>query len=117
MNEEAKKKVDETWKDQISKEKQEVKDSSGTYQEPNFMIFLSSLGMQAMIALGKLENPLTKKLDKNPDQARFLIDTLGIIKEKTVNNLNKEEADLLEEYLFNLRMVYVQEKGQEQGGK
>jgi len=50
-----------------------------------------------MIAMGKLENPLTKKNEVNLEQARFLIDTLGVIQEKTKNNLNAEEEKLLEE--------------------
>lgn len=81
--------------------------------KPTFSIFVSSLGMQAMIALGKIENPLTKKMEKNSSQARFLIDTLQIIQEKTKNNLDKEEEKLLGEYLFNLRMVYVDETNKE----
>ena len=109
MNEETKKKVDQTWKEQINKEKQTAKDRSGSYQEPSFTVFLSSLGMQAMIAIGKMENPLTNKIDKNINQARFLIDTLEIIKEKTKNNLNPQETSLLDDYLFNLRMMYVEE--------
>ncbi len=76
-------------------------------QKPTFALFLSSLGMQAMIALGKIENPLTKKTEKNHNQASFLIDTLEIIKEKTKNNLSKDEEKLLDEYLFNLKMIYA----------
>jgi hypothetical protein len=66
--------------------------------------------MQAMIAMGGLENPITKKKEKNYGQARFLIDTLGIIQEKTKGNLTDEEAKVLEEYLFNLRMMYIKTK-------
>ena len=67
--------------------------------------------MQAMIAVGKLENPVTRKIEKNLEQARFLIDTLGILKEKTKNNLTTDEEKLLDEALYSLRMIYVEEKG------
>ena len=70
--------------------------------------------MQAMIAAGKLENPVTRKTEKNLEQARFLIDTLEILKEKTKGNLAKEEENLLDDSLFNLRMMYVEEKEKEQ---
>ncbi|OQX80931.1 MAG: hypothetical protein B6D56_03825 [Candidatus Omnitrophica bacterium 4484_70.1] len=107
--EEVKKKVDDDWKAQVEKEKREAESRKEVYRQPTFTVFLSSMSMQAMIALGRLENPLTKKIEKNLEQARFLIDTLGIIKEKTKGNLTKEEEDFLEESLFNLRMLYVEE--------
>jgi hypothetical protein len=110
MNEDTKKKVDQNWKNQVEKEKGEAKSKNEAYHQPTFEIFISSLTMQAMIALGKLENPLTKRSDKNYDQARFLIDTLEILKEKTKNNLHGDEEKLLDESLFNLRMMYVEDK-------
>lgn len=107
MNEEIRKKVDDNWKSQVEKERQEAESKQETYHQPTFTIFLSSISMQAMIALGRLENPVTGKKEESPDQARFLIDTLGIIQEKTKGNLTIEEQTLLDEALFNLRMVYV----------
>ncbi|MCF7907665.1 MAG: DUF1844 domain-containing protein [Candidatus Omnitrophica bacterium] len=111
MDQEAQKKVDESWKNQVRKEKEETENKNDTYHQPNFSIFLSSLGMQAMIAMGKLENPLTKKLEINLEQARFLIDTIGVIKEKTKGNLSPEEETLLNDSLYSLRMIYVESKG------
>ena len=110
MNQENQKKIDENWKNQVDKEKKEAELNQDAYHQPTFSIFLSSLGMQTMIAMGKLENPLTKKNEVNLEQARFLIDTLGVIQEKTKNNLNAEEEKLLEEYLYSLRMMYVELK-------
>lgn len=110
MEENTKKRVNEGWKDQVEKEKREAKESQQQYHEPTFSIFLSSLGMQAMIALGKLENPVTGKTENNLEQARFLIDTLEIIKEKTKNNLDAKEENLINDYLFNLRMAYIEAK-------
>ena len=108
--EEIRKKVDENWKKQVEKEKTEFQDKNNTYYEPTFKIFISSLSMQAMIAMGKLQNPVTNKTEKNMEQAKYLIDTLGILKEKTKGNLNKDEESILEDSLFNLRMAYVEEK-------
>ena len=108
--EETRKKVDENWKKQVEKEKAESQSKNSTYYEPTFEIFISSLSMQAMIAMGKLKNPVTDKIEKNIQQARYLIDTLGILKEKTKGNLTKGEETMLEDSLFNLRMSYVEEK-------
>ena len=110
MTEEIRKKVDDSWKTQVEKERQDAQTKHEAYHEPTFKIFLSSLSMQAMIAMGKLQNPVTNKVEKNLEQARFLIDTLGILKEKTNNNLNSEETSLLDDSLFKLRMMYVEEK-------
>ena len=110
MSQDSKKKVDQDWKDQVDKEKEIAQGKNEAYHQPTFTVFISSLGMQAMLAMGKLENPMTKKIEKNYDQARFLIDTLEIIQEKTKGNLNQEEDKALQEYLFNLRMMYIGEK-------
>ena len=107
---ENKKNVDQQWKDQKVKEKSHAENEKQAYHQPTFTVFLSSLTMQAMMALGKLENPLSGKTEVNSEQARFLIDTIEIIQEKTKNNLNAEEAKLLDESLFNLRMMYVEAK-------
>ncbi|MDD5194485.1 MAG: DUF1844 domain-containing protein [Candidatus Omnitrophica bacterium] len=111
MSDEIKKKVDDAWKEQVDKEKTQAHIQEEPYHEPTFSIFISSISMQAMIAMGKLENPITKTTEKNLEQARFLIDTLGIIKEKTKNNLTPEEGKLMDESLYSLRMIYVEEKG------
>jgi len=104
------KKVDENWKKQVEKEKTEAKGREEAYHEPTFRIFISSLSMQAMIAMGKLQNPVTNKTEINMEQAKYLIDTLGILKEKTKGNLTKDEETMLDDSLFNLRMTYVEEK-------
>jgi len=110
MDQENQKRVDESWKEEVDKEKDQIQDDSDLYHQPTFSIFLSSLTMQAMIAMGKLENPLTKKVETNLEQARFLIDTIAMIKEKTKNNLDQEEGNLLDESLCNLRMLYLEAK-------
>lgn len=110
MNQDANKKIDQDWKAQVDREKTKAQEKNEAYHQPTFSIFISSLGMQAMIAMGKLENPMTKKKEKNYDQARFLIDTLGVIQEKTKGNLTPEEDTAIEEYLYNLRMMYIEEK-------
>ena len=112
MEEQARKKVDQDWKNHVEREKQTAQSDNKEYYEPTFKVFISSLSMQAMIAIGKLENPITKKMEKNMDQARYLIDTLGIIKEKTKGNLAEDEQIILDESLFNLRMMYIDDKGE-----
>ena len=107
---ENKKTVDDEWKQQVEKEKAQAKENNQTYHEPSFTIFVSSLVMQAMIYMGKLDNPTGQKIERNDEQAKFLIDTLAILKEKTKGNLTSEEEKFLDESLFNLRMLYIENK-------
>jgi hypothetical protein len=41
--------------------------------------------------------------------AKQTIDILGILKEKTVGNLKKEEESLLDNLLYDLRIRYIDE--------
>lgn len=107
MSEIEKKAVDESWKNQVEKEKGDAQTKEETFYEPSFMVFISSLSMQAMIAMGKLESPIDGKMEVNLPHARYLIDTIGVLKEKTQGNLSPEEARFIEESLYNLRMVYL----------
>ena len=105
---ETKKRVDESWKDAISKEKGEVKsEQEFTPPEPTFSFFISTLALQASIFLGLIPNPATNKTEKNLDQAKFIIDTLDMLKEKTNNNLQDEEKTLLENTIYELKMQYL----------
>ncbi len=113
-----KKKVDEAWKDQVAKEsqaKEEPKEPQAeTQPEPDFKFFITSLAVQASIALGAMPNPANEEIEVNLNQAKLIIDTLGIIKEKTQGNLNSEEDSLLDNLLYELRMQYLsQAKGQQ----
>ena len=64
----------------------------------------------ALQQMGKLINPVTRKVEKNLDQAKFSIDILELLQEKTKGNLNEEEAKYLENVLFELRMNFLEEQ-------
>ena len=101
------------WQQQKMKERDYAKEHNQTFHEPSFTVFVSSVAMQAMIALGRIENPATGKRQSHPEQARFLIETLGIIEEKTKNNLDSPEENFLRDSLDNLRLIYLEEKEKE----
>ncbi len=73
----------------------------------DFFNYIASLGFQAMIFLGEMPNPMTNQVEKNLKQAKFLIDTLVILREKTKGNLTKEEDDILNGSIYELQMRYV----------
>lgn len=105
---ENKKNVDESWKENVEKEKQAQKQEGGFVPpEPDFNFFITTLSLQASIALGQVANPVTNKTEEDITQAKFLIDTLGMLKDKTKDNLSQDESTLLENLLYELRMVYL----------
>ncbi|HZX36716.1 MAG TPA: DUF1844 domain-containing protein, partial [Thermodesulfobacteriota bacterium] len=82
----------------------------------DFSAFILSLSTTALLQLGVIENPYTKKREKDVAMAKGTIDVLGLIKEKTKGNLTKEEDALLEGILAELRMTYYK-MNVEQGAK
>jgi hypothetical protein len=80
-----------------------------TDKEPqlDFFNYIASLGFQTMIFLGEMPNPITNQVEKNLKQAKFLIDTLVILRDKTKGNLSKEEDDLLNGSIYELQLRYV----------
>lgn len=76
-----------------------------------FEFLVHTLFTQALMALGRVPNPITGKSLRNLETARHFIDTLGMLELKTAGNLTAEERQLLEEMQHQLRMMYVAEKG------
>ena len=74
-----------------------------------FMGLVASLQMSAWLALGKIMNPMTHKVERNLEQAKEAIDVLGVLEEKTRGNLTDEETRALTHILYELRMNYVEE--------
>ena len=72
-------------------------------------IFYSS----AMVALGKLKNPATDKIERNLEQAKQSIDMLELIREKTKNNLTDVQSRTLDGLLTDLRLNFVDESNKD----
>ena len=86
-------------------------DSSETLlPEINFPTFIISLNVSALYHLGAVEDPETKKKEKNLPMAKQTIDILSMLEEKTKGNLTDDEANLLKNMLYDLRILYVKEK-------
>ena len=99
---------DESWKEAVEIEKDGQKERGEFVPpEPDFSFFITTLALQASISLGVVANPATNQKEESPSQAKFIIDTLGMLKAKTEGNLSKEETDLLENVLYELRMQYI----------
>jgi len=94
----------------VSSSEKPVEDAAKAGAEPelDFFNYIASLGFQTMIFLGEMPNPITNEVEKNLKQAKFLIDTLVILRDKTKGNLTKEEDDLLNGSIYELQMRFVE---------
>ncbi|MFA5156240.1 MAG: DUF1844 domain-containing protein [Candidatus Omnitrophota bacterium] len=108
---EKEKNIDESWKEAAEKEKQAAKQAGGKeipeMPAPTFSFFIATVALQAAISLGQVENPATDKKEENLPQAKFIIDTLDMLKQKTQGNLDKDEQAAIENILYELKMNYV----------
>lgn len=74
-----------------------------------FMYLIGSFEMSAMMAMGKIKNPVTDKTERDLHQAQFSIDILDMLKERTEGRLNEYEQKFLENTLGQLKLNYIDE--------
>lgn len=117
--------IDEDWKSQVQAEKAEAAKSgpatrpesaaagpeiAGDMPMPpaSFELLLTMLATEALVALGQVPHPATGQMHVQRNQAKYLIDMLDVLREKTMRNLNPGEAQLIDSLLHQLRMVFVE---------
>lgn len=76
--------------------------------EMTFGSFLVGLSTQALMLLGDIPDPQTGRPQQDLIGAQQLIDIIGMLELKTRGNLDREEAQLIEAVLYELRMKYVE---------
>jgi len=111
--------VDEDWKTSMQAEKEKLSEEAKTEQEAeqngqdgqlppaSFATLVNSLMMQTLMAMGGVEDPETKKRIVDLNLARFHIDMLTILEEKTKGNLTEEENQMLSQVLHELRVNFL----------
>lgn len=136
MTDEKKLIVDEDWKSQVAAEKQQAQQGpsaatagaagpqvAGEPPEPadfqmppaSLELLLTTLGTEALMAMGQLPHPGTGEMHVHHNQATYLIDTIDVLREKTKGNLTPDEQQLIESLLHQLRLVFLQTSAQVQG--
>lgn len=113
--------VDEDWKTQVEREREALRTHSDSPNDPKHRpagrverfppaTLSGMIGMfasQAMAALGLLPDPMTGETERNQPLAKFLIDTLALLEQKTEGNRTEEESGELRDALHHLRMIFV----------
>jgi hypothetical protein len=113
--------VDEDWKHEAQKEKEKLaaqeeleekeddqqQKERGSLPQGDFAALVSMLVTQALFALGVIK---VEGQEKEPDleMARYNIDMLETLEEKTKGNLSEQEQQVLERTLSEVRMVFVE---------
>lgn len=117
--------IDEDWKSQVAREREQARqqqesepaespssaeDAEGEpmqVAEASFSGLVNSLATQGLLALGLIAHPDAQEVYVDIESARFVIDTLMVLREKTQNNLLQEEEEHLKRALADLQKFYV----------
>lgn len=86
---------------------------AGAVPEPppaSFEMLVTMLVTQAMAALGQFPGPDGKMSPVDKRFAKYFIDTVELLGEKTRGNLSDEESKMLSESLHAMRMAFVSVK-------
>jgi hypothetical protein len=78
--------------------------------EASFSVLAMSIASSAAMALGLAPDPQSNEMQKDKDMAKFNIDLLLMLKEKTRGNLSGDEQKFLESVISDLQIKFVQEK-------
>ncbi|MCY4513445.1 MAG: DUF1844 domain-containing protein [Bdellovibrionales bacterium] len=82
-----------------------MSESEKTNLTPDFSHLILSIASAALLKMG-LDPQSEEKEDRN--MARYNIDLLSILKEKTKNNLTEKETRLLDSCIHDLQLKFIQ---------
>ncbi len=82
-------------------------DTADIEERIDFPSYILTYYTQGLVLLGEVPNPYTNKKEENLDAARHMIDILCLLQEKTRGNLDREEQQLLDSVLYELRMKFM----------
>lgn len=109
--------VDEDWKSQVEAEREAAEQQAGPQDgsqsaEPSappasLELLITTMAAQGVSSLGLAPDPMTQKSSINLSLAKFHIDMLTMLEEKTEGNRSEAEEELLGNTLHELRMLYV----------
>jgi hypothetical protein len=77
---------------------------------PSFLDLVGLVAEPVAIYLGEVELPDGRSAE-NLEAARFHIDLLDVLRQKTAGSLTAHEAAVLDDLLYRLRLRYVQKRG------
>lgn len=111
--------IDSDWKSEAQAERERLDEQTaaqspksagapGEMPEPDFRGLVGMIASQALMYMGAVADPQSGRAIFDPVYARHMIDLLGVLDEKTKNNLSDEESKELTEILRELRSRFVE---------
>jgi hypothetical protein len=73
-----------------------------------FLRFVGDLANQALTALGVYPDPMTRTRQVSLEQARYIIEVLRVLKDKTKGNLTPDEQRVVDGLVYELQLQYVE---------
>ena len=74
-----------------------------------FMQLVMTFQAAAWQQMGKIKNPITDKIERSLDQARYSIDMLEMLRTKTKGNLTDDELKFVNHVMTELQLNFVDE--------
>ncbi|GMW02970.1 MAG: hypothetical protein AMXMBFR84_41060 [Candidatus Hydrogenedentota bacterium] len=118
--------IDEGWKAQVQREKEEaarklaadvkpetqaetkpLEDEEAPLEPSSFLGLVQSIATQGLLMLGLIAAPESKQVMVDITGAKYIIDTLIMLRQKTQGNLSAEESAQLAEIIAELQHAYV----------
>lgn len=84
-----------------------LKNGKCVMPDVTFTTFFMALNSSVLYHLGELAGPATGKQEKDMLLAKHTIDTMVMLQDKTKGNLTREELELVETSLYDLKMRFV----------
>ena len=81
--------------------------SADATMQASLSALVLSIGSSAAMALGQAPNPMTGQTQVDKKLAKFNIDLLGVIENKTTGNLSADEEKLIKSLLHDLQLKFV----------
>lgn len=75
--------------------------------EASFSMLVMSIASSAAMSLGIAPHPETGQTSADKPMAKFNIDLLVMMQEKTKNNLNDEEKKFIDSIVTDLQLKYI----------
>jgi hypothetical protein len=75
--------------------------------EASFSMLVMSIASSAAMSMGLAPHPQSGKVEKDKNIARFNIDLLVMLQQKTNNNLSAEEKQFLDSVISDLQVKFV----------
>ena len=75
--------------------------------KPTITALIQMLFMQGMISAGKMMNPLTNKYETDLKIAKYQVELIEMLEEKTRGNRTKEEDEAFDEILHQMRLAFI----------